>query len=109
MRRSSKIFVLALLCGGAAWFAGTMAVGVADVKWFTTTATIDIQDALQVSRALADPTFTSSYSWGSFTLVGTHWSVLIPYGAAFLAIGVVILTARMRRKPRSSGSPEGTA
>src|SRR5687767_4758568 len=91
--RGSKYAVAAFLAAATAWVLGTAAVGMANVRWFTASRTVNMLDPNDISRAMADPTFTSSYTWGSFTLVGTHWSFLIPCGVALIAFSAVITLA----------------
>ena len=89
MTRSTKYFLAAIFSAVGAWVAGTMLVGVADLRYFTASGPVDQLDSYAVSRALADPTYTASLSWGSFTLTGIHWTFTLPLifaGAVFIAV-----------------------
>ena len=46
-------------------------------------------DPVAINRALGDPTFTVTLSWGEFSLVGKYWSLFLPIVFAAGAFVVV--------------------
>jgi hypothetical protein len=98
MSRSSKVFLIALLVSIAVWFSVTCLIGVAEIKTFTASGPVDTTDSYKLSPAYSDPTFTTSYSWGGFTLTGVHWGLTLPYGSGLLAFLTTLLVARATRR-----------
>lgn len=92
MRKSTKKTLTAVGSAFLAWVIGTYLIGVASVRNFTSSGDVDMMDSLTVSRALGDPSFTATYSWGSLTLEGHHWAFSFPLLLAlFTFVAAVIL------------------
>lgn len=98
MTRSKKIILFAVASAFLAWLAGTFLVGIANEHWYTGSGAVNMLDHLAIDRALRDPTFTASLSWGEFSLVGKYWGIFLPIafaiGAFVLVLGIGRLSAR---------------
>lgn len=88
MTRSKKLLLIAVVGAFLAWLAGTFLVGIANEHWYTASGTVNMLDPMAIDRAIRDPTFTASLSWGEFSLVGKHWTLLLPIA---FAVGEFVL------------------
>lgn len=52
-------------------------------------------DPMAIDRALNDPTFTASLSWGEFSLVGKYWALFLPIAFAVGAFVFVLVIGRL--------------
>ncbi len=95
MTRSKKTLLIAVVGAFLAWLAGISLVGIADEHWYTATGTVNMLDPIAIDRALRDPTFTASLSWGEFSLVGKHWAFLLPVTFAVGAFVLVLVIGRL--------------
>jgi hypothetical protein len=98
MRRQTKYLLVAIGVAMLVWIGGVLAIGLAEVRHLTASGVVEMRNAHQVSRALSDPTFATTYSWGSITLHGSYWGVLIPFGGAALSFATVVLISIIRRR-----------
>ena len=88
MTRPKKILLIAVVGAFLAWLAGTFLVGIANVHWHTALGTVNMLDPMAIDRALRDPSFTASLSWGDLSLVGKYWALFLPIA---FAVGVFVL------------------
>ena len=107
MTRGTKSFLMAIFAALFAWAAGTTMIGMAKIRHTTSTGVVDMTDASQITRALRDPSFTASVTWGDFTLHGTAWPFLFPVILA-VSVFMVVLVVRAITKPKISGIDAGT-
>lgn len=105
MRRSTKNALTALGSAVLAWVIGTYLIGVASVRTFTSSGEVDMMDPHAINRALADPSFTVTYSWGSFILEGNHWGFSFPLLLALLSFASAIILMRRRSRAVSGKKP----
>lgn len=52
-------------------------------------------DPMAIERALIDPTFTASLSWGEFSLAGKYWVLFLPIAFAVGAFVLVLAIGRL--------------
>lgn len=57
-----------------------------------------MSDPFVIERAIMDPTFTATLSWGSITLQGLYWSFAFPLGLAVGAFVLGLAIGHARRK-----------
>lgn len=95
MTRSKKILLIAVVASFLAWLAGTFFVGTANEHWYTASGTVNMLDPMAIDRALKDPTFTASLSWGEFSLAGKYWGLFLPIGFAVGAFVFVLGIGRL--------------
>jgi hypothetical protein len=95
MTRSKKTLLIAVIFSFLAWLAGTFLVGTATENWYTTSGTVNMLDPMAIERALNDPTFTASLSWGEFSLTGRYWSLFLPICFALGAFVSVLVIGRL--------------
>lgn len=98
MRQQTKYILIAIVAALSAWLVGTYLVGIADIQEFTASGPIDMRDVHQIKRAISDPTFTTTYSWGDITLHGWYWAFILPFGAAVFSFVSVLVVAGIRRR-----------
>lgn len=94
MSRSGRNILIATIAAFIAWILGTALVGTAEEHHMTASGLVDMTNALDISRAMKDPTFTASLSWGSVSLNGLLWSTLLPVLLAALAFVGTLVFAR---------------
>lgn len=95
MTRSKKILLIAVVGAFLAWVAGTFLVGIANERWYTASGAVNMLDPMAIDRALRDPTFTTSLSWGGFSLVGKHWALSVPIAFAVGAFVLVLVVGNL--------------
>lgn len=95
MTRSKKILLIAVIASFLAWLAGTFLVGTANEHWYTASGAVNMLDPIAIDRALKDPTFTASLSWGKFSLTGKYWGLFLPIGFAVGAFVSVLVIGRL--------------
>lgn len=80
MISNKKRLLVAIAAAVFAWLGGTWLVGVADEQYLTAAGVVDMSDPFVIERAIMDPTFTATLSWGSITLQGLYWSFAFHLG-----------------------------
>lgn len=100
MTRGTKSFLLAICAAITAWVIGLYLVGSATIRHFTSRGSVDMTDASQVARALRDPTFDATMSWGGVTLTGVHWPGTFPIILGLVAF-VLVLIVRVATRPKN--------
>ena len=92
----NKYFLFAIAGAIGAWLAGTSLVGMAEERHYTASGSVDMLDPHAIGSAMADPAFTASLTWGSFTLTGMYWALFLPLAMAAFTFVVVIVISRLR-------------
>ena len=93
MSRGNKTFLLGILGAAIAWFLGTYLVGIAELTHTTAAGVVDMADPYAISKAVNDPTFTATLSWGTLKLTGLYWALAFPLLLAFgVFIAIVLLS-----------------
>ncbi|MEW8330101.1 MAG: hypothetical protein AB2692_04130 [Candidatus Thiodiazotropha sp.] len=99
MTRGTKRFISAVLMAIVGFVIGIYLVGIGEQQYTTSRGDVDMTDAMAISRAIKDPTFTGTFSWGSFTLPGKNWPLIIPFGGAVTGfISVIVFSRRSKNK-----------
>jgi hypothetical protein len=101
MSRGKKI-LLAVIVAVSSWFFGVHLIGIATVSDFTASGLVDMSDSSAVSRALSDPTFTTTYSWGNLTLTGIYWALLLPILFAIVATAILLIGLRISSRKNAT-------
>lgn len=94
MMRGTKRFISALLMAIIGFVVGIYLVGIGEQQYTTSRGVVDMTDAREISRALEDPTFSGTFSLGSFSLPGKNWPMILPLGCAVAGVVVVIVFSR---------------
>jgi hypothetical protein len=94
--RGTKYFLLAIAAAAVAWAIGTIAIGYAEIRYFTSSGAVDMLNATAISVALSDPSFTATLTWGGFTLKGIHWTFSLPLLLAAITFVSVLVVAKAR-------------
>lgn len=106
MRADKKRLLASFALAFFGLILGFWTVGMGESVEYTSSGIVDMRDPRAVSRAMDDPSFTATYSWGggAFQLTGLYWAVAIP--ALFLVVGFVLphLLHRIRRKKPQAGA-----
>ena len=89
LARSSKLFFAASASAVAAWVIGTICIGKAAIRHVTSSGVVDMTNPNEMLRAVQDPTFTTTVSWGAFTLTGNAWVFMLPILFAAAAVFAV--------------------
>lgn len=96
--RSTKLFLTASAAAIVSWVAGTILIGKATIRYVTSSGVVDMTKADQALRAVQDPTFTATVSWGTVTLTGTAWVFMLPILLAIAAVLAVYGFGAIRKR-----------
>lgn len=89
LSRSSKLFFAASAAALFGWVFGTILIGKASIRHLTSSGPVDMTNPEAALRAIQDPTFTASMSWGTLTLTGTAWPIVLPVLCAIVGVALV--------------------